>query len=129
MRTLGTEAGGGDMRKKIMIGQVSLDRIRRLRSNGKAINYIADKYGWPISVIKRICDGVDVEYFQRKPKGINRPKIEGMCNICGTEPRDIPPNTPENEKKWYLFCWRCRPNASDYEVEEYGGRNYTELSI
>ena len=94
---------------KIMIGKVSLERIRRLRESGKAINYIANKYGWPHSVIRRICAGVDVEYFKRKPKRGNREAKEGMCTSCDIRPK---------EKDFRYLCRFCYYSA-DVDIEEH----------
>ena len=65
-----------------MISKMSLYRIRYMRDHGASINSIAHKKGWPRSLIKRICEGVDVEYFRRKPKRDHRPQIDGKCTCC-----------------------------------------------
>ena len=77
-----TEVGGDDMSQpKIKIGQVSLERIRRLRESGKSINYIANKYEWPRSVINRICAGVDVEFFTSRIRALSAQMTELVKGI------------------------------------------------
>jgi len=99
---------------KIKIGQVSLERIRRLRGSGKSINYIANKYAWPRSVINRICAGVDVEFFRRKPKQDNRKPKKGNCTCCHIRP--IAPDFT------FLceFCWRTGESGEVYPTSTLG---------
>jgi len=99
---------------KIKIGRVSLERIRRLRESGKSINYIANKYAWPRSVINRICAGVDVEFFRRKPKRNNRTPKKGCCTCC-----HIRPIAPDFR---YLceFCWQTAESGEVYPTSQTG---------
>jgi len=91
---------------KILITQYSLDRIRYLRDHGASINSIARTKGWPTTLIKRICDGVDVPYFQRKPKRDSRKPKKEMCKWCHIRPIDYP-KVPHN-KAHFLWCRFCR---------------------
>jgi len=94
---------------KILITKYSLDRIRYLRDHGASINSIARTKGWPRSVIRRICEGVDVEYFVRKPKRDNRKAKRGMCTCCNIRPRN------DGFEFLCLFCWQ---NEGD-DIEEH----------
>ena len=94
---------------RIMITQYSLDRIRHLRDHGGSINSIAHTKGWPRSLIKRICEGVDVEYFVRKPKRNNRKAKKGMCDCCNIRPK---------EKDFRYLCRFCYYDA-DVDIEEH----------
>ena len=94
---------------KILITQNSLDRIRYLRDHGASINSIAHTKGWPNSLIKRICEGVDVEYFVRKPKRDNRKAKKGMCTCCNIRPVE------EDFRYLCLFCWQ----NEDDDIEEH----------
>ena len=65
--------------QKIMVNQ---ERVKRLLDDGKSCNGIAHKFGYPVSVIYRIRDGLNVPYFFRKPKREHRPQVEGKCTCC-----------------------------------------------
>ena len=80
-------------------------KIRRLINIGKTDHKIGQQLHIPRSVVKRIRNGDDINYYHTKSREIKAKK--GMCECCKVRPKE-----PGNR----FLCKWCSKNACNGEI-------------